>query len=269
MNDKPALHFSHANSFPAGTYRKFLSHFAPHYDIGYIETLGHDPRYPVTDCWPHLVEQTVDFIEQRYQGPVLAVGHSLGGFLSFMAALQRPELFRAVVLLDSPIFGRPVSTALWLGKRFGFIERMTPGQGSLRRRRHWPSIEAATAHFQAKHTFASFDPECLNDYVTTGTVPCEEGVRLKFEPEVEYRIYCGLPHFFPRLRGRLKVPTGFIGGRSSEYVRRSDIVHMRRDFGIELMRIDGGHLFPFERPQATAEAVYTMLGRLGVKGADI
>lgn len=264
MNDKIPLHFSHANSFPAGTYRKFLSHFEPRYDIGYIETLGHDPRYPVTDCWPFLVEQTIHYIEQRYDAPVLALGHSLGGFLSFMASLQRPDLFRGVVMLDSPIFGRPVSLALWLGKRFGFIEKMTPGQGSLRRRRHWPSLEAAAAHFRAKPMFAKFDPDCFDDYINTGTVPCENGVKLKFEPEVEHRIYCGLPHMFPTLRGQVKVPTGFIGGRDSEYVRRSDIAHMRRDFGIELMRIDGGHLFPFEQPQAAATAVNGMLSRLGI-----
>lgn len=258
----PPLHFSHANSFPCGSYAQMLDALACEYDVGFIEMLGHDPRYPVTDCWPNLVRQSLDYIQARYNQPVIAVGHSLGGFVSFLCAIERPELFRAVVLLDSPIFCRYVSTMLWLGKRLGFIERLTPGRGSRTRRSEWPSVDAAMGHFRDKAMFASFDPACLRDYVQNGTVPSENGVRLKFEPEVEYRIYCGLPHIFPGLRGRLQVPTGFIGGRHSAYVRRADLWHMRRHFGIELAQFDGGHLFPMEKPIAAADAVRDMIASL-------
>lgn len=261
------LHFSHGNSFPASSYRKFLQHFEADHDIGYIDTLGHDPRYPVTDCWPGLVEESLDYIARRYREPVIAVGHSLGGFLSFLCAVRRPELFRAVVLLDSPIFCRRVSTLLWLGKRFGFIERLTPGGGSRTRRHEWPSREHAVRHFEGRGMFAGFDPDCLRDYVAAGTVPAGEGVRLRFEREIEYRIYVGLPHNFPRYRGQLRVPTGFIGGTASEYVRPGDIDHMRRHFGILTERFEGGHLFPFEQPAQAADAVKAMLARLGLGGA--
>jgi pimeloyl-ACP methyl ester carboxylesterase len=256
---RPSLHFSHANSFPAGSYRQLFGHLATDYDIGYIETLGHDPAFPVTDCWPALVAESLRYIERRYAEPVIAVGHSLGGFLSFLCAIKRPELFRAVVLLDSPIFSRQVSTMLWLAKRLGFIERLTPGRGSRTRRREWPSVEAAMAHFQGRGMFADFDAACLQDYVVHGTEPSPNGVRLKFDPEVEYKIYCGLPHIFPRYRGQLTVPTGFIGGVRSRYVRPADIAHMRRYFGIRLAKFDGGHLFPMEQPAATAHAIRAMI----------
>jgi pimeloyl-ACP methyl ester carboxylesterase len=264
MSTRPPLHFSHANSFPAGSYRKFLAPLSERYAVGYIDVLGHDPRYPVTDCWPHLVQETLDFIANRYTEPVIAVGHSLGGFLSFMAALRRPELFRAIVLLDSPVFARPISTALWLGKRLGFIDRITPGRGTRTRRRHWPSVDAAIEHFRGKGLFAGFDPDCLRDYCEAGTVPVADGVRLRFDPEIEYQIYCGLPHVFPRYRGQLRVPAGFIGGQASTYVRRSDVAQMRRHFGMQVMTVPGGHLFPFEHPHDAAAAVQTMLTRLGV-----
>jgi len=259
---KPPLHFSHANSFPAGSYRQFLQHFEADFDVGYIDALGHDPRFPVTDCWPNLVEESLQYIERRYAGPVIAVGHSLGGFLSLLSALQRPELFRAVILLDSPVFGRPVSTALWLGKRFGFIDRLTPGRGTLTRRKTWPSKEAAYQHFQGRGMFADFDPACLRDYVEAGTVTTEAGVQLRFEPEVEHLIYCGLPHNLPSYRGQLQVPAGFIGGSKSSYVRRSDLSHMRRYFGIQLRKVEGGHLFPFEQPAMAADEVKQMIARL-------
>jgi pimeloyl-ACP methyl ester carboxylesterase len=262
MLPRPPLHFSHANSFPASTYQRLLGRLSTEFDIGYIDTLGHDPRYPVTDCWPNLVKETVHYIEGRYQAPVIAVGHSLGGFLSFMCALERPDLFSAVVMLDSPVFSRRVSMLLWLSKQLGLIERLTPGRGSRRRRREWPSVAAAMAHFHGRGMFRQFDAEALRDYVTHGTVPHAGGVRLKFDPEVEYQIYCGLPHHFPRLRGQLTVPTGFIGGTHSPYVRAADLTHMRRHFGIRLASIEGGHLFPMERPVETAEAVKAMIDAL-------
>lgn len=88
---------------------------------------------------PYLVDELCDTVAERYGGEkVTALGHSLGGFLSFMvsvsvgemggrlgllgawltrsflmgirsscfqAAVKRPELFNAVVMLDSPIMG--------------------------------------------------------------------------------------------------------------------------------------------------------------------
>ena len=55
---------------------------------------------------------------------------------------------------------------------------------------------------------------------------------------------------------RLRVPAGFIGGASSEVVRRVGLAGMRSRF--ILRKVPGGHLFPFEHPRAAA----TLLARL-------
>ncbi|MCR4331757.1 MAG: hypothetical protein NUV34_03500, partial [Sulfuricaulis sp.] len=59
---------------------------------------------------------------------------------------------------------------------------------------------------------------------------------------------------------RLKVPAGFIGGRQSNVLRRVGLAHTRRSFRVK--RIEGGHLFPLERPQAAAEAVRQLAAEL-------
>ena len=56
------LHFSHANGFPAACYRKFFSYLEPDFRISSINCIGHDPGYPVTDGWPHLVAQLIDHL---------------------------------------------------------------------------------------------------------------------------------------------------------------------------------------------------------------
>ncbi|MEO4011147.1 alpha/beta fold hydrolase [Chromobacterium piscinae] len=159
-------------------------------DVGYLDTIGHDPDFPITDCWPHLVDESIRFIEARYRGPVVGVGHSLGGFLMFYAALKRPDLFRAIIILDSPLMGPSRSFGIWLAKRLGFIQRVTPGGNTLARRDNWATVEMAHDYFARKPKFARFDPDCLADYALHGTQDDGKGGRrLKFRPQVEHDIY--------------------------------------------------------------------------------
>ena len=54
--------FSHANSFPAGTYRLLFKYLrARGFKVRAVEKFGHAPQYPATDNWPHLVQQLADF----------------------------------------------------------------------------------------------------------------------------------------------------------------------------------------------------------------
>src|SRR6185312_1434294 len=100
----PAIVFSHANGFPAGTYRSLFEIWrGAGYTVAAVEKFGHDARFPVSNNWPHLRDELIRFIETHAEGPAYLVGHSLGGYVSVLTAARRPELARGVVLLDSPI----------------------------------------------------------------------------------------------------------------------------------------------------------------------
>ncbi len=258
--NRDIVHFSHANGFPAASYRKFFSFLEPDFRVGNINCIGHDPAYPVTDGWPHLVAQLLDHITGHYRSPVVGVGHSLGGYLTFMAAVQRPELFKCIILLDAPIIGYFKGTAFGMLKRLGLVDRITPAHATRERRRDWSDTEDMIAHFRRKKLFRHFDPECLSDYAALGSVHEGGRVRLLFDPEIEYRIYRSVPHDLVYYCSRLKLPAGFIGGRHSDVLRRVGLAHTRRSFRVK--RIEGGHLFPFERPQAAAEAVCQLTAEL-------
>ena len=64
------LIFSHANGFPGSCYRRMHAELQAHYPVAFKDRLGHDPRYPVTDGWPHLVAELVDYIESLGKAPV-------------------------------------------------------------------------------------------------------------------------------------------------------------------------------------------------------
>jgi len=258
----PVLHFSHANGFPAPCYAAMLAPLARRYRIGWIEAIGTDPRYPPTEGWPLLVAQLLDTLERAYRGePVVGVGHSLGGYLSYLAAVQRPELFRGIVMLDAPVIGALRGRALGAVKRLGIVDRVTPAGMTRERRSEWASLEEAKQHFRTRRLFRHFTEECLGDYVRHGLAGRPGHYRLRIDPEIEYRIYRTIPHDMSRHLPRLTVPAGFVGGQQSDVLRRVGMRAMRDPRFLKL-RVPGGHLFPFEQPLAAAAAVEELLVRL-------
>ena len=148
------LVFSHANSFGASTYRVMFRHLKTRgFKVRAIERFGHDPRYPVSNNWRELVQQLIDFTRaevERAGQPAWLVGHSLGGFLSLMAAAREPDLARGVLLLDSPLLGGWRASTLGALKSTQLVGSVSPGAVSRRRRNSWGSEAEALAHFQHK-----------------------------------------------------------------------------------------------------------------------
>jgi pimeloyl-ACP methyl ester carboxylesterase len=145
-----------------------------------------DPRYPPTEGWPRLVDQLIETVERI--SPVYGVGHSLGGYLSYLAAVQRPELFRGIVLLDAPLIGPFRGRLLGATKRLGIVDRVTPAGATRDRRSTWHSREEAQAHFRTRKLFKNFANEALDDYVQHGLVADGHGrLKLKIDPRIEYR----------------------------------------------------------------------------------
>jgi pimeloyl-ACP methyl ester carboxylesterase len=239
-----------------------LSTLEATFDVGYIDRIGHDPRFPVTEGWPHLVDELIATLESRYADPVLGVGHSLGGFLTAIAAARRPDLFRSIILLDAPVLAPFQGSAIQLVKRVGLIDRVTPAGATKNRRREWSSREEAITHFKRRKIFRNFDPACFMDYVTVGLVDTPSGVELWFDPSIEYQIYRTMPHNIAGSLKRLAVPGGFIAGRDSTVLRRVGLGYTRKHFRLSLLA--GGHLFPFQIPEMAAIAIQRMARDLHV-----
>ena len=266
---KPLIIFSHGNSFPASTYGVvFRSLKARGYAVKAIEKFGHDPAYPVTSNWPHLVQQLADFSTQQIKESdqsVFLVGHSLGGFLSLMCAALHPELggkgVRGVVLLDSPLIGGWRATGLSLAKRTSLVGSVSPGVVSRKRKHQWPGMDEVSAHFRSKKAFARWDENVLRDYIEQGTHD-EAGLRaLSFDRNVETAIYNTLPHNLDQLikRHPLKCPVTFIGGRQSKEMKQVGMALTEKVSKGRIMMLDGSHLFPMEKPAATAAAIEAAL----------
>ncbi|TDR82013.1 alpha/beta fold hydrolase [Paludibacterium purpuratum] len=250
------LYFAHANSFPASVYHKMLGALSEHYTVSYTDCIGHDPAYPITDCWPRLVDQTIASVERLGVGPVWAVGHSLGGILVLYAAVRRPDLFKGLAILDSPLFSRWRALTIWFAKRAGFIDRITPGGNTLKRRNCWASTEMVHEYFGRKPMFARFDPDCLWDYARHGTVDDGQGGRqLKFHPTIEHRIYVTLPHDIAHCADNNRVPGIYLAAGEHPVLTARDQHYVRDRLGLTVGSHPGSHLFPLEQPLSTAERI--------------
>lgn len=262
------LVFSHANSFGLSTYKVLFKHLkARGYAAKGVDRFGHDPRYPVSNNWPHLVQQLCDFsheVVQRNGEPVWLVGHSLGGFLSLMAASKRPDLARGVLLIDSPLLGGWRSTALGVIKSSQLVGSVSPGAVSRRRRNSWASVEEALAHFRHKKAFAHWDDQVLEDYVNHGTVEADGKRVLAFDRDIETAIYNTLPDNLDKTLARhpVKCPVAFIGGRDSQEMRQVGMAMTEKVTKGRISMLDGTHLFPMEKPLVTAAAIEAALRNL-------
>ncbi|MDE2593507.1 MAG: alpha/beta hydrolase [Burkholderiales bacterium] len=258
--------FSHANSFPASTYRSLFKVWREAgYEVHALDKFGHDPRYPVTPDWPFLVEQLREFIERQVGHPAILIGHSLGGYLSTMVACRHPHLAKGLILLDSPIVAGWRAASLGLLKSVGGLDRVLPSGVSSQRCHQWPDLEAARQHFTAKPKFAAFSPSVLADYVHQGTTPEDNGPvrRLSFDRDIETAIYRAMPHKLAAELRRHPVtcPTAFIGGTASHEVRSIGMDATKRLVGDRISWIQGSHLYPLEHPDLTAREVLQWLTR--------
>ena len=275
---QPLVLFFHGNSFPASTYNVMLNDLRRRgMQVQVLEKIGHDPAFPVTSNWPHLVDELHAFAKPliaAHSGSVVLVGHSLGGMLSLMLAAQFPQLAHAVVMVDAPALGGLRAKALHLSKTLTLTKKFSPGVVSQKRRITWNSLEEVHAHFLSKKVFARWDPQVLNDYVLHGTheEKTGEGVQrvLSFDRNIETQIYNSVPH---NLEGLLKkyplaCPVSLVAARHSNEMRLAGFDFSKKITKNRICIIDGTHLVPMEKPLVTASAIETcILNMLSLKTA--
>ena len=201
---RETIHFAHGNGFPSPCYRQLIQQLEKRFNCCYIDRVGHTSQFPVTENWQRLIEEVIFSIQSQALQPVIAVGHSLGGVLSLLAAIEQPSLFKAVILLDSPLINRFKSSVVRFSKALGMIDRLTPAFRTRARRQH-----------------------ILHEY-----------------------------------ESRLSVPATLIYGNKSNIVDRMDMRYMKKHYGIETVKTNGTHMFPFETPETTANLIMGLVDRL-------
>lgn len=261
MGEGPLLHFAHANAYPPGVYRQFLTELSAGY---HVLAMDQRPLWPGEQpedlhSWHPLADDLVDFLEARGAGEIIGVGHSLGAVITMVAAIRRPVLFRRLVLVD-PVFLAPQILAMAAAYPEQAFE--TPLVQIARKRRYqWPSGEAAFAHLRKKEVFRRFSDAALRDYVEHGLVENEHGVHLRFSREWEARFYGMPPLDVWDLVPQIRHPTLAVRAEDSNTLSR-EAWRLWQELQPEAQFVeiaDAGHLVPMERPAELATVVARFL----------
>jgi pimeloyl-ACP methyl ester carboxylesterase len=257
---KTLINFVHANGFPAGSYQALFNYFPKDYRVVAHEKYGHDTQYPVENNWQPLVNELIHFVKQQLlisnQQQVINVGHSFGGVIAFIAACQQPQLFKGLIMLDPPVITGSSAVAIKLLKKMRLMDKFSPAGKAKVRRTQWPLGTDIAKLFSHRTLFKDFDKRCLDDYISHGVIERNHQLELVFSAQVEADIFRNLASNLSSYKNQLNVPSSLIYANNTDVV---PLVYFKKfaklNKNIELKETQGGHMFPLERPEVTAQLI--------------
>ncbi len=276
----PLFLFAHANGYPPEAYRTFLT---PFLDDFQVMALPLRPFWPGSDpdClkdWKLFRDDYLDFLKELESNQrlsvhtkigkkqVVGVGHSVGGMISLMAAIERPKLFRALVLIEPVLFPPWRGTIMRAQAPFNLMRRFYPLiRGTLRRRVNFPNREVMFTNYRLKQIFKGLSDPVLRDYVAGLASDNPDGtINLKYSPAWEARIYetSGLADAYVwRNLPKVSCPVLVLRGDDSDTLKPRVVRRMIKKLpdGKAHTQLEAGHLLPLELPDRAASLIANYL----------
>ena len=269
----PILTFIHANGYPLDVYEPLLAPLLPDFRV-----IGYQlrPFWPGKDPgeiqdWRSFRNDYLGFLKSGDEGvklevspknKVIAIGHSIGAMTSLLAALEKPELFQALVLIEPVIYPRWYGMFFRIAAPLKILRRVHPLiRRTLRRKTHFPDKQKMFDNYRKKPRFNRIADDILMGYVNGLSREQPDGSQhLIYPPEWEARIYetAGIADRIAwRKMSQVPYPVLVIRGEDSDTLRESVFNEMVRMLpqGRSVTLTGAGHLAPLEKPVYTAELI--------------
>lgn len=263
----PPLHFLHANGYPPECYLPLFERMNSSFSIFGMRLRPLWPNAQMQDLkdWLPLTSDLLVFLSSTQPKPVIGVGHSIGGIVTLRAALQEPEKFRALILIE-PVLFPPYYIILWnIARGLGLGYRIHPLiQNTLRRRRDFDDLEHVFQGYRSRKIFRYLSDDALRAYINGITKSKQYGYTLTYSPEWEAHIYyTGIWRDLDLWRSlkNLRVPAMIIRGDESDTFWKSSYERVRKIHpGIRLVTIEkSSHLVPLERPEKVFDLIRSFI----------
>jgi pimeloyl-ACP methyl ester carboxylesterase len=263
-NRAPPLLFSHATGFNAQTYRTLLQPLADRLHIYATDQRGHGfnslPALPGTATnWTIYRDDTIRFLDGLDGRPMILAGHSMGATTSVMAALLRPDLVRALVLIE-PVFVPAKWSWVHIRRALRFWDREPHLADRAEKRRDiFDSLDAAENAYRGRGAFKTWPDAVLHDYLRGGLLPVENasGLRLACKPAWEAETFRNTPFGITALATRLRCPVTIIYGGLSTTCSDAEARRFARNHaGTRRVRIaKATHFLPMEYPDVVRSEI--------------
>lgn len=265
-NGEP-LHFLHANGYPPECYQPLLRHLQTQYHVFgmKLRPLWNGASKEDLQDWHPYSDDLLRFLSDRETGPVIGVGHSIGGIVTLRTAMREPQKFRALVLLD-PVLFVPGTMNVWnFARTIGIGEKVHPLiQTAKRRRREFKDLETVFRSYRTKPVFRYMSDESLKQYVEGITKPkTDGGFELAYTPEWEVHIYKTGMRDYDLWRGlaSFDVPTLIIRGDETDtFLPNAEKLVNKKNSKIQIHTMQKAtHILPLEYPKEVAEIITNFL----------
>jgi len=275
-----AFHFLHGNGFCGRTLEplaKALGAASDHYmftDLpGHGAAAGESSResggesyFSVQPDWNAMADAVADSIARRATTPVTAIGHSMGGVVTLLAAARCPELFSEVVLLDPVLFGAEVLLYQRLMRKTGLWQRTGLVKSVSARRASWPDKQSLAEDLRRKSLYRSWSDEAFDAFVEYGTSDRDGCRTLACAPQWEASIFGSYPRGLWRAVRTVDVPVGIIvASESYPFIRPAVKRAVRKNSNIRQFDYEGGHCFPMDAPEHAAGVINGVIAELNAR----
>jgi len=268
--DGPPLHFLHANGYPPDCYKPLLELLGTQYHVFgmTLRPLWPEAKIEEINDWKPLSDDLLRFLTDRDVGPVIGVGHSIGGTVTLRAALRDPKKFYAIILLD-PVFFVPSFMVMWnFVRAIGLGEKIHPKiSGAMKRRRTFDNLDLVFRGYRTREVFKYMSDEALHAYIEGIVKQKSDGsYELVFSPEWESHIYLtGLRDFdLWRELPKLEVPALIIRGAETDtFLKNTERLVEQKQPKVKIETLEKStHILPLERPQEVFNIMCSFLKSL-------
>ncbi len=254
---KPLLHFFHANGFPSGTYLPLLTDLAAQFRVVGLSLPGQDGLGGQGRSWNTIAADLAGFLDSLGSGPVIGVGHSIGAVTTMICAVNRPELFSRIIMLDPVMIPLKMILLFRLLKRFHLMDRVPLVHRSRHRRNGWKTQEDALEYFSGRKLFQGWDERFFQAYLRYGLKPGPDGAGLVLvcPPEVESEGFKGYPLDVWSWPRQIQTPVFLVRGESSFELSKNSFARFQKDCpALVKGRVvaGAGHCFPMQKSKETA-----------------
>lgn len=266
----PIIHMAVANGFPPQTYEPLLDPLAgSHRAVTVLpRALWPSPPPPETlTSWRQMADDILLGLRQHDLRDVIAIGHSMGGVASMLAAIAEPARFRALILLDPTFLPPPTLRLVWFLRITGQGHRFPIAQGARKRRARFASVDEALSYWQKKPLFSDWPAGTLRLYAESMLKPSADGgVELAWPPLWEAQFYQTIFSDWRsevrKLRGLMPV-LAIQGALTDTFTDLSLRIMRRLVPDATYARIEGHrHLFPQSAPDQTRGIIEPWLKNL-------
>ncbi|MGB1262196.1 MAG: alpha/beta fold hydrolase [Cognaticolwellia sp.] len=266
--DAKRVHLLHGTGFSAMTLAAMASQLPSDYSIWLTDVPGHGgSTQPTTKMpnWQKMANTIADAIylqaDVKNNGPLIGIGHSMGGVLTLLAAVKYPDLFSETILLDPVLFQTEMIMAQQLMRATGLWRQRALVKSVANRTSQWPNLAAMKTDIASKAFYKPWHEKVISDYCQYSTnVNPDNTVSLSCKPSWEASIFGSYPKGLWHAVHTIEIPVNIlVANKTYFFIPKAVKRAAKANKHIQWQHFGQHHCFPMEEPIASAKIITALI----------